>query len=134
MVIASHRQVARLAIRFVSSVFTIFLPCSCVSLRRYSIDRKPDAQPRCRKGVSFQGPGLTNLSLYQSRRPKRHQWFNTTVVVFSAALRCACNAHVSPALDVSVAIGTTLRPVPAQDSLSIPTTRLGDALPALLEV
>src|SRR5262245_43562014 len=26
-----------------------------------------------RLSVSFQGPGLTNLSLYQSRRPKRHQ-------------------------------------------------------------
>jgi hypothetical protein len=59
---------------------------------------------------------------------------STTVVVFFAAPRCACNAHVSPALDVSVAIGTTLRPVPAQDSLSIPTTRSGDALPALLAV
>jgi hypothetical protein len=36
---------------------------------------------------------------------------------FSAALRRACNARISPALDVSVAIGTTSRSVPALDSL-----------------
>src|SRR5262245_4545763 len=96
---------------------------SASSPRRFALWRKPKRR------------GLAALhTLRAADEYARRKRYSTTVVVFSAALRCACNAHVSPALDVSVAIGTTLRPVPAQDSLSIPTTRLGDALPALLEV